>query len=153
MTVGYTTDFTGQFDLDKQLTLDDFRLLEDLSGTDGRDEDECPDAYCQWEPTKDGRGIRWDGGEKFYLYPEWLQWIIDQVLTPKGYVLTGQVAFRGEDTGDRGTLVIEDGKVVSRKYMPENDDLKALVRKGLADADDDGSAYWYLEQIGKKLGL
>ena len=29
--MGYTTNFTGQFDLDKQLTLDDFNLLNEMA--------------------------------------------------------------------------------------------------------------------------
>ncbi len=157
--MGYSTNFTGRFDLDKQLTLDDYRILKGLEGFDPRDCEEAagvealPDSYCQWGPTEDGRGVAWDGSEKFYKYTEWLQYIINKILAPKGYVLTGQVAFQGEDTGDCGIIIIEDGKVFSRKYVPQDDDLKSLVEKGLAECDEDEDAYWYLEQIAKKLGI
>jgi hypothetical protein len=32
-----------------------------------------PGLWCQWVPTKDGCGIEWDGGEKFYDWTEWLR--------------------------------------------------------------------------------
>lgn len=29
-----------------------------------------PGLWCQWVPSEDGKGIEWDGGEKFYAYTE-----------------------------------------------------------------------------------
>jgi hypothetical protein len=70
-----------------------------------------PELWCQWVPTKDGKGIEWDGGEKFYSYVEWIEYLIAKVLAPKGYVLNGTVDWRGEGWTDIGTIAITDNKV------------------------------------------
>lgn len=70
-----------------------------------------PGLYCQWIPSTDGTFIEWDGGEKFYYYVEWLKYIIKNFLEPKGYVLNGEVEWRGEDFHDDGTIVVKNNKV------------------------------------------
>jgi hypothetical protein len=70
-----------------------------------------PDLWCQWVPTKDGKGIEWDGSEKFYGYVEWIKYLIAKVLSPKGYVLNGTVDWRGEEWEDAGTISIKDNNV------------------------------------------
>lgn len=70
-----------------------------------------PGLWCQWVPTADGTGIEWDGGEKFYDSPQWLKYIITNVLKPKGYVLNGIVEAQGEDFGDRWNLEVENNIV------------------------------------------
>lgn len=70
-----------------------------------------PGLWCQWVPTMDGQGIEWDGGEKFYNYIDWLVYIIDKVLAPRGYVLSGAVRWRGEEFDDTGTIVVNDNVV------------------------------------------
>jgi hypothetical protein len=70
-----------------------------------------PGLWCQWIPTHDGTAIEWDGGEKFYHYVDWIKYIIDKVLAPRGYSLSGVVDWRGEDWSDTGTIVVRDNKV------------------------------------------
>lgn len=70
-----------------------------------------PGLWCQWVPTEDGTAIEWDGGEKFYHYVDWIKYIIDKVLAPRGYSLSGVVDWRGEDWSDTGTIVVRDNKV------------------------------------------
>ncbi len=155
--MGYSTDFVGNFDLDKQLSLDDFNYIKDFETTDFLEDKgeslsyDLSHSYFQWVPTKDGRGIEWDGGEKFYYYVDWLQYLIDYILTPRGYKLTGSVAYQGEEVGDCGVLVIEDEKVTRKKYSPADHDVKTLVKKGLEA--EECNARWYLEEIAKKLGI
>ena len=72
-----------------------------------------PGLWCQWVPTEDRRYIQWDGGEKFYNYVKWLQYIIDKILQPEGYVLNGQVAWVGEDSSDQGIMVVKDNKITT----------------------------------------
>lgn len=109
--MGYTTSFEGKFTISPQLTLDDYNQLkewvDDAAPTDG------PGSYLQWEPTKDGRGLMWDGNEKFYHYTEWLQYLLDKLFTPKGYLLAGSVSWQGEEIGDTGTLVAENGSITA----------------------------------------
>jgi hypothetical protein len=74
-----------------------------------------PGLWCQWVPTKDGKGIEWDGNEKFYNYVEWITYLIDKILKPRGYVLNGEVYWQGEDSGDVGCIVIRKNKVATKK--------------------------------------
>lgn len=89
-----------------------------------------PGLWCQWRPTEDGMGIEWDGGEKFYHYAEWLTYIINNFLAPKGYVLNGQVSWQGEDSGDIGVLEVKDNKVIEHAgvyELTENSELEEMA--------------------------
>jgi hypothetical protein len=116
--MGYTTRFHGRFDLDKLPPAEAIVRLRELEGIDGRkmEDPNAPGGYCQWQLTKDCRGIEWDYGEKFYEYVEWLQYLIDNVLTPHGVTLSGSVNYSGEETDDNGVLVVEDGAVRQIKH-------------------------------------
>lgn len=63
-----------------------------------------PGLWCQWIPTKDGNGIEWNGGEKFYEYEAWLKYIVEHFLEPWGYELRGEVTYEGEDSSDKGKI-------------------------------------------------
>lgn len=146
--MGYTTDFIGQFDLNKELDIKTYTFLTKLNdtrrmarnldakyGVEGEfyveDDNEGvldnnrppktqPGLWCQWVPTDDRLGIEWDCIEKFYSYVEWLKYIIEKVLKPKGYVLNGGVEYQGEDMSDRGLIVCKDN-VVSIKHIEYSD--------------------------------
>lgn len=121
--MGYTTDFRNQFILDKPLTLGQAEKINNFAGTrhdDLVDEEgrKYPGIWCQWtvggeeELSDDNLDIiAWDGGEKFYNYVEWLQYIIDRFLVPWGYVMNGEVDYRGEDWDDIGTIKVKDNKI------------------------------------------
>ncbi len=169
--MGYSTDFNGEFELDKPLTEaqrlylkafgDTRRMQRDEQitaqrpdplreavglpvGLDGgyfvneeghagqgkeifsRPDDVTdhngaprgqPGLWCQWAPTEDGMRIEWDGSEKFYNYVEWLKYIIENFLKPWGYVLNGEVEWNGEDSGDRGQIVVKNNVVKTRKAV------------------------------------
>ena len=70
-----------------------------------------PGLWCQWIPTEDGKYLEWDGGEKFYEYVKWLEYIIDNFLTRWGYSITGIVRWQGEDMSDRGKIIVKDNKI------------------------------------------
>lgn len=70
-----------------------------------------PSLWCQWIPNKDGTAIEWDGEEKFYHYIEWLEYLIEKILEPRGYVLNGIVEWYGEEWGDNGTIIVRDNIV------------------------------------------
>lgn len=70
-----------------------------------------PSLWCQWRPSDDGLQIEWDGGEKFYKYVEWIKYLIEKVLAPKGYSLTGEVKWVGEIPSDWGIIDIKDNVV------------------------------------------
>ena len=72
---------------------------------------EQPGLWCQWEPSICGKYIQWDGGEKFYHYVEWIEYIIKHFLEPWGVSLNGSVGWQGEDRKDVGIIKIENNKV------------------------------------------
>lgn len=71
-----------------------------------------PGLWCQWAPDETGMYIEWDKGEKFYDYVEWLQYLIDNILLPRGYKLSGSVAWQGENPNDQGVITVDNGNVI-----------------------------------------
>ena len=77
-----------------------------------------PGLWCQWVPlpSKDMEdnevylSIGWDGGEKFYYYVEWLDYLIEHFLAPWGLVLNGEVSWQGEERSDIGKIVVTNNK-------------------------------------------
>ncbi len=148
--MGYNTDFSGRFDLDKPLLEEDRKFLENLAatrrmkrdlseefGVEGEfyfgDDDSGvidynrppssqPGLWCMWVPTEDGKGIEWDGGEKFYDYVEWIEYIIEKILKPRGYLLNGKVRWFGEDRGDNGAIIVNDNLVTRKELRMVDDD-------------------------------
>lgn len=116
--MGYTTRFEGAFTLTPKLTLEQYGTLMDLSDSEPRTVPGAPDAYCQWEPSRSGDKLAWDGNEKFYGYTAWLQFILDKYLTPWGITLSGEVQWAGEAFDDRGTLSVEAGTVRAVAVAP-----------------------------------
>lgn len=89
-----------------------------------------PGLWCQWTPGIDGHpkrypvppedleglnSICWDGGEKFYNYVEWLEYIISHFLGPWGYFLNGEVEWVGEDEEEDTSKIIVKNNGVSVK--------------------------------------
>lgn len=127
--MGYTTDFEGTFTLNKPLTQDIILTMRDLCDDAGGPG--TPGRYCQWVPTKDGMGIDWDTGEKFYDYVPWIRYLA-KWLGSQGYLLNGSVTWAGEERRDIGTIVIKDNDVRSvagvLEYVP-NWDVPATTRE------------------------
>ena len=107
----------------------------DASGFMGQDSDDSvvdynqppstqPSLWCKWIPNDEGTAIEWDGGEKFYDYIPWIEYLIENILAPRGYVLNGDIKWEGEDSDDFGIIRIEDNVVKcaqgTKGYMPFN---------------------------------
>lgn len=112
--MGYTTDFEGKFDFNRQLTLDEKNELEVIHDTRHDDEEKYPSIWCQWV-ADDGLGLEWDQGEKFYNYVEWLEWLIKEFFEPRGIKLNGEVWWYGEERDDMGKIIVNDNQVIVRK--------------------------------------
>lgn len=113
--MGYTTDFQGRFKLSEPLTVEQKNTLDEFADTrhGGNTEVEAgkPGFWCQWRPTQDGEGLEWDGGEKFYNYTEWLNYIVENFLKPWGLTLNGTVHWRGEEFGDNGKIEVDNNVI------------------------------------------
>lgn len=82
-----------------------------------------PGLWCHWTPSEFDRGIIvWDGGEKFYDYIEWLQYLIKNFLEPWGHTINGIVRWSGEDKEDIGEIVVSNNVVRIRRARMVWDD-------------------------------
>lgn len=70
-----------------------------------------PGLWCPWIPNDDGIAIISDGRERFHNCVEWLEYLIENFLGPWGYVLNGQVEWRGESWDDTGMIVVTENEV------------------------------------------
>jgi hypothetical protein len=127
--MGLQTDFYGQFTFDRPLTAEHKAILEEFA-EEGHELDPIkaaatgnpPTLYCQWIPTEDGLGLKWDGAEKFYYYSEWLEYLIAHFLKPWGYTLNGAVQYNGWTEGVAGTISVTSNQVtVTREQVVDWD--------------------------------
>lgn len=70
-----------------------------------------PSLWCQWLLADDNQTIVWNMEEKFYEYTKWIEYLIEKILAPNGYLVNGSVAFRGDEFDDFGVIIIEDNHV------------------------------------------
>ena len=77
-----------------------------------------PGLWCQWVLSKDGKELMWDGGEKFYNYVEWLEYMIKNFFEPWGIKLDGVITWSGEDRGDIGSIKVVKNKVTAKPAKP-----------------------------------
>jgi hypothetical protein len=99
-----------------------------------------PGLWCDWFIEKDK--LKWCGREKFYNYDDWLLYLINYFFGPAGYILNGQVSFQGEDSDDKGLIILIDNTMIkssgSKKRVritSENKDI-ILVKELLAGHRD-----------------
>jgi hypothetical protein len=74
-----------------------------------------PGLWCQWRPDDSGTVMEWDGGEKFYEYIDWIEYLIEHFLQRWGYRLNGTVEWQGEDRDDIGRIVISNNIVKTQQ--------------------------------------
>jgi hypothetical protein len=151
--MSYHTRFTGQFNLDKPLTLEQFNILNDFSEADHRSESGMPGYYCGWVPTKDGTAIECDDGDlSFYDFDEWLEYLIEHFLKPWGYTLDGTTRWQGDEVGDTGTLSVRNNVVTMRKDEETGEQIKDLVLDALQTEGAHHKQH-YLWKIADLLGI
>jgi hypothetical protein len=70
-----------------------------------------PGLWCGWCITEDGKFLEWDGGEKFYDYIEWLEYLIKHFFEPWGRKLNGEIYWYGEERSDMGKIIVKSNKI------------------------------------------
>lgn len=120
--MGYTTDFKGEIHISPKLSEElenDLNTLYDSNSRNWNKHEEFSrfprpshEGYCQWELKNNS--IVWDGGEKFYNYVEWLEYIIKYIESqePNTYSYSGQLLWQGEEIGDIGKIYITENSIV-----------------------------------------
>jgi hypothetical protein len=110
--MGYTTNFDGGLKFNRVLNVTEFNHLKDFS-EERHDESDYPGIWCQWVSNDEGTELVWDGGEKFYEYVEWLEWLIDNYFESQSLVLNGTIRWQGEDISDVGRIDVKDNHVTT----------------------------------------
>ena len=72
-----------------------------------------PGLWCSWIYDVGQGGIVWDQSEKFYNYIEWIEYLIEHILAPRGYIVNGDMFWRGEDIDDNGVILIKNNNVTA----------------------------------------
>ena len=110
--MGYTTKFNGCINLSRALTFKEAKELMEIAGLGPAKVREITsiESYLQWVPTETLDGIVWDGNEKFYEYVPLLRWLCDW-LKERGIEANGELLWAGEDTADRGRIVVKANNV------------------------------------------
>ena len=115
--MGYTTKFHGCINLSRALTFKEAKELLEIADLDSDKVREITsiEAYLQWVPTETLDGIVWDGNEKFYEYVPLLRWLCGW-LKERGIEANGELLWYGEDTSDRGRIVVSRNDVEAIEY-------------------------------------
>lgn len=105
-----------------------------------------PGLWCQWMIDQEGGDehgqLRWDYGEKFYNYVEWLKYLIDNVFVPNGHVLNGDIDWQGEEIGDIGTIEVVDNIVsVHEGYLLSGNQPSIRKHKKVVECYQCGERY------------
>ena len=91
--------------------MDDWQAWWTARQTAIKNGDSLPGLWCQWTVNREGDRLEWDGGEKFYNYHEWLQYLITHFFDKWGVKLSGVIQWQGEDRADFGLIVVENNSI------------------------------------------
>lgn len=73
-----------------------------------------PSLWCLWAPSDDGKALVWNGSEKFYHYKSWIVYLIENFLKPWGYIVNGTVTWQGEESSDKGIMIVVNNVLQSK---------------------------------------
>ena len=131
--MGYTTDFRGTLVFNIPLTkdmVDTYNQFKEKRHEDGYKPNGKPSIWLGWEIIEeDGTHyLEWDGGEKFYNYIEWLEYVIKYVFKGWGLVLNGRIEWRGEDWDDHGYIEVGNNNVTASSNLLTDADSVIFTR-------------------------
>lgn len=126
--MGYSTEFAGELRFTTELTTSQLVKLKSFLGEDCRNHPEWNRSdltYIDLELTSNFSGLRWDGSEKTYDLTEKVNLIIEEMQKDyPEFGLEGSILAQGDDSGDRWSLIIENGKAVSREVVSKLSSIK-----------------------------
>ncbi len=65
-----------------------------------------PELWCKWTVSNDGTTFKWNNGDKFYCYMEWLEYMIEHFFNPWNKKMSGTITWQGEDEEDVGSIIV-----------------------------------------------
>ena len=72
-----------------------------------------PGLWCNWIVSDQGDRLMWNGGEKFYYYVRWLQYLINHFFVKWSRILNGDIKWQGEDINDKGIITVVNNQVTT----------------------------------------
>lgn len=129
--MGYNTKFSGALKLSRALALTEAAVILEANEDPDTITGPHPSSYMQWVPSETLDHIVYDGNEKFYNYVEWLQWLLDHLIT-FGVTANGTLYWSGEDVDDTGTIeVVESVVTVNERESSARDSHTPLTLQAL----------------------
>lgn len=135
--MGYTTEFKGSLKFTRPLVGNELAYLNTFLSKDRRDLGYKDDSiyedgkygtywyHIDYELTEDFNGIQWNGAEKAYDMEHIANWLIDKMKEKyPDFGLTGEMSAQGEETMDRWTLVIKNGRALKEKLTTRGKKIK-----------------------------
>ena len=116
--MGYSTEFNGSLAVSGDDTsLDKFdvwmdELHETRHGSDCAVWSGYPGFYCQWVFNRETCTIEWDGGEKFYEYIQWLQFVFEK-CDELNLSANGKISWQGDNYQDQGEIIVEKNLITN----------------------------------------
>lgn len=114
----YTTTFIGHIDISPPLMPETVELINAFC----RERHDGPGyltVWCDLVVADDGASIGWNGSEKPYEIPRWLEIIIARFIDGSVHRLNGTMHAHGEEAGDVWKLVCKDSVVSVVKLLKD----------------------------------
>ena len=72
-----------------------------------------PSFVCHWQPTQTKSVLQWDDEWSGDLLPDiqWIEYLIDNVLSPRKYTLNGQATWQSADKITCGKVIVSNNKL------------------------------------------
>ncbi len=112
--MGYTTDFTGEIKVNRDLIGKEIAFIKELFEFDPREGDYGKEStygfyHIDLEFNNDFSAIQYNGMEKSYEMVKQVQYVIDQTIAKfPDLVFSGKFMAQGEEFEDRWMLTVED---------------------------------------------
>jgi hypothetical protein len=92
-----------------------------------------PDLWVNWHVLEDKMTIEWNRREKFYHSYDWIVYIVERILEPRGYTLNGAVNAMTEYNETYHIDVTENKCKLARRYTKKagKPDFEAWVEEDL----------------------
>ena len=120
--MGYTTDFYGQFTITPPL---DATTVEEINAFCAERHDNHPiGIWCDLvaSPTT----LEWNGAEKTYSLDQWVKYVVNEFIAPKGHRVDGFMEAQGEDPDDRWTLRVDNNVVAVQETLFIQGDIREV---------------------------
>jgi hypothetical protein len=71
-----------------------------------------PSTFCLWDYDPSDRSLVWQQDDEYDCYcVEWIQYIVNRILKPRGFALDGFLIWKEEGIAGRGKIAISDNEI------------------------------------------